>query len=271
MQNVEELTVDQLGNRETIRANSFNSEQIVKISLDKITIREGFNVRQDYGDIKSLAASLSQNGQSLPGRVDILANGDFVLTDGHRRYRALQSLAEETGEEMFFMAVVNKTKTTEEERILQMFTTQDNKPLAPVEIAELIQRLVNFGHDKKSIAKKIGKSTGYVENMLTFASEAPAIKAHVSNGKMKVTTALSLRKSTPNTTERIEKANKAVESSNGKTKNVSKALKETGVVGVGMVPSNLTEAKARKIAKAILKDEKMQTEERLVEIILPML
>lgn len=265
MQNVEELTIDQLGNRETIRANSFNSEQIVKISLDKITIREGFNVRQDYGDIKSLAASLSQNGQSLPGRVDVLANGDFVLTDGHRRYRALQSLAEETSEEMFFMAVVNKTKTTEEERILQMFTTQDNKPLAPVEVAELIQRLVNFGHDKKSIAKKIGRSIGYIDNMLTFATEAPAIKAHVTNGKMKVTTALALRKSTPNTTERIEKANKAVESSNGKTKNVSKVL------GVGMVPANLTEAKARKIAKAILKDEKMQTEERLVEIILSLL
>jgi len=91
-----------------------------------------------------------------------------------------------------------------------MFTTQDNKQLLPNEIAALIQRLINLGYNASSVAKKIGKSVPYVSQMLEYAEEAPAIKEHVKNGKLTVAGALQIKKAIPNTTDRIEKTNKAV-------------------------------------------------------------
>jgi len=203
MKLVNELTAAQLGNRNTVRDNTQRGEEIVKIELSKIVVRENFNVRQDYGDIDSLAYSILENGQTSPGRVDVLVDGTFVLTDGHRRFKAMQLLAE-LGHEPFFKAIVNTSKTTEEQRILQMFTTQDNKSLQPNEIAELINRLINLGHNQVSVAKKIGKTPAYISQMLSYANESPAIKEEVKKGNMTVSAVLKLQKDIPVQTERIK-------------------------------------------------------------------
>lgn len=205
-----ELTADQLGNRETARKNSMNVEAVVKIPLDKIVIRTGFNVRQDFGNLQELAHSILENGQSVPGRVDVLADGTFVLTDGHRRFMALQTLAEMGQGEGFFKAIVNGSKTTEQERILQMFTTQDNKQLEPYEVAELIKRLLNLGYNQNEVARKIGKTGAYVSQMLSFANESPIIKKEVVNGNLTVSAALKLQKKLPKQSERVAAVEKAV-------------------------------------------------------------
>lgn len=216
---MQELLPEHLGNRQTIRDNTQRGEEIVKIPLSKIIIREGFNVRVDYGDLEGLATSILENGQMLPGRVDVLADGMFVLTDGHRRFKAMQ-LLEAQGNEPMFKAIVNTAKTTEEQRILQMFTTQDNKQLTPHECAELIKRLVNLGYAQSEVAKKIGKTPGYVSQMLEYANESPEIKKHVQKGNLSVSTALKIKKAVPSTTERVKAVNKAVEAK-GEAKTVT--------------------------------------------------
>lgn len=225
-----ELTPSVMGNREIIRQNTQRGEEVVKIELSKIVIRDNFNVREDYGDVQSLAYSILENGQTVPGRVDVLNDGTFVLTDGHRRFKALQILAQ-MGNEPFFKAIVNNTKTTEEQRILQMFTSQDNKPLQPHEIAELINRLINIGYTQVAVAKKIGKTAGYVSQMLQFAHESPVIKEHVKNGNINVSTVLKLQKDIPVQSERVEAVKKAVTSKkNGQTVTIAdvkgKSVKE---------------------------------------------
>lgn len=206
---LDEITKADLGNQQTIRENSTRGEEVVKIELGKIVIRKGFNVRHDMGDLEALADSILENGQSVAGRVEVLENGTFAITDGHRRFEACKIL-EKRGHEVFFRAIVNPAKTTEEQRLLQMFTTQDNKPLNPSEQAELIQRLINLGHKANSIAKKIGRTPAYVGQLLEYASEIPAIKKHVNSGRMSVSTSNKLRKEIPNTTERTERINTAV-------------------------------------------------------------
>jgi len=210
----------QLGNRETVRVNSSRADESVKIELSKIIVKPGFNVRQDMGDVKSLAASILENGQSLPGRVDVLEDGTFILIDGHRRFEALK-LIEQQGHECFFKAFVNNSKTTDEQRILQMFTTQDSKPLESHEVAELIQRLMNLGHTQKSVAQKIGKSQSYVSQMLDYASESPTIKKQVVNGSMTVSDAVKLKKQIPDQKERTER----VKELSNKGESVSNTLK----------------------------------------------
>jgi ParB/RepB/Spo0J family partition protein len=206
---ITEITKTDLGNTATIRENSTRGDETVKIALNKIVIRDSWNVRHDMGDIEGLATSIIENGQTVAGRVDVLEDGTFLLVDGHRRYAACK-LLEKQGNEVFFKAIVNGSRTTEEQRILQMFTTQDNKQLLPNEVAELILRLINLGHDVPSVAKKIGKTTVYVSDMLEFAEEVPAIKNHVKKGVLTVAAAKEIRKQTPNTAERIERTNAAV-------------------------------------------------------------
>lgn len=206
----------ELGTRETIRANSTGyGNEVVKIPIDKIVIREGFNVRTDYGNLEELADSIIENGQTVPGRVDVLEDGTFALVDGHRRFKAHQIIAER-GLESFFIAIVNNKKTTEEQRILQMFTTQDNKPLAAHEVAELINRLVNLGHDQVSVAKKIGKTPSYVSQMLNYANETPEIKKMVEEGLVKVSTVLKVQKDVKDSKERAEAIKDAVKNNGGK-------------------------------------------------------
>lgn len=248
---IEELTPDMIGNRTTVRDYSLAFEDIRKIPLENIIIRQGFNVRHDYGDIRSLANSILENGQSQPGRVDVLKDGTFTLTDGHRRFKALELLASE-GHECYFMAVVNKTKTTDEQRILQMFTTQDSKHLEPIEVAEIFARLLNLGWKQKDIAKKTGKTNTYVSQMLALSTEPAEIKDAIASGQLKVATAQKLRKAMPSGKERTEAVKAAITKN---TNPISESAKSTEV-SKDLLKSE-KEKKAKKIVKAILMDARI--------------
>lgn len=199
-----------LGNDKIRRENSSKTGEIVKIPLSKIVIREGFNVREDMGEIEELSKSILENSQIQPGRVDVLEDGTFSLVDGHRRFAALK-LLEKDGHEPYFVAIVNGSRTTEEQRILQMFITSDNKPLTAPEVAELILRLVNLGHDQVSVANKIGKTPSYVSQMLSFTNETPEIKKLVKDGKIKATTVFNVKRTIKNQDERTKAIKDAVE------------------------------------------------------------
>jgi ParB/RepB/Spo0J family partition protein len=215
-----------LGTIALINQNSTKTGEIKKIALNKIVVRDGFNVRQDLGNLDELAQSILENGQSVPGRVDILEDGTFSLVDGHRRYNAML-LLEEQGHEPMFLAIVNGTRTTEEQRIIQMFTTQDNKPLESHEVAELILRLVNIGHDQKSVAQKIGKTVAYVSNMLSYATESPVVKELVKKGKVKLTTVTKVKQLVKNEKERTAMIVDAVDKNT-----TGKAVTTEGITGI---------------------------------------
>lgn len=197
---MKQLQLSDLGNRHITRANAKLGEQVIHIHPDKIKIRPGFNVRKDYGDLQALADSIEQNGQEVPGRVDILKNGTFLLTDGHRRFEAMKLLKGK-----LFKAIVNSRETTEEERLIQIFTTQDNKHLTPSEAAELIQRLLTFGKNQSEIAQRIGKSPSYVSQMISFSREDEKVKEVVRQGKASVSTILKAKSQIKNKADRTEK------------------------------------------------------------------
>jgi ParB/RepB/Spo0J family partition protein len=224
---MKQLEISDLGNRQVTRANAKLGDQVVQIDLKKIIIRKGFNVREDYGDLQALADSIKENGQEVPGRVDVLKNGTFVLTDGHRRFKAMQLLKEKP----LFKAIVNSRETTEEERLIQMFTTQDNKHLTPSEAAVLIQRLLTFGKNQTEIAQRIGKSPSYVSQMISFSREDESVKEVVKSGKASVSAVLKTKGLIKNKDERTEVITTAAASGeklqvNGKEEKILAAAKE---------------------------------------------
>lgn len=260
---MKEITKNDLASKDVIRENSKRGEEVVKIELAKVKIREGFNVRTDYGDVESLSKSILENGQITPARVDAMADGTFILTDGHRRFEALKLAKEQGQEEVFLKAIINSTRTTEEQRIVQMFTTQDNKPLTPLEISELIKRLINLGHDQTSVAKKIGKSVPYVSNMLTVANERQEIKQMLSEGTISVNTIVSAKREIPVESERVVKIKEAVAKKGKKVKAedvTNKKAKNREVIAdkivdyfmLYLLPSELPEDKKDELKKKVI-------------------
>lgn len=251
--------------RTIIRDNAKRYEDVVKIELSKIVIRDNFNVREDYGDIESLASSILENKQAVPGRVDLLSDGTFVLTDGHRRFKALQLLTDKGHDAKYFMAIINGSKTTEEQRILQMFTTQDNKPLQPHEVAELINRLINLGHTQATVAKKIGKTAGYISQMLNFAHESQAIKEEVKKGNLTVSAALKLQKDIPVQSDRIEAVKQAVINK----KEGSKTITVTQVTGKSH--KDLKDEKFNEVANTLITLFNLEEDEGALSTIVTLL
>lgn len=252
---IKELTREKLADQSVIRKNSKRGEEVIKIEISKVVVRDGFNVRQDYGDIESLANSILENGQINAARVDALVDGTFVLTDGHRRFKALQLLAEQ-GHEPLLKAIVNPIRTTEEQRIIQMFTTQDNKQLSPLEVAELIKRLVNMGYEVSDVAKKIGKSVTYVSNMLSVSEESPEVKKIIEAGQMNVSTLLEVKRNVASQSERTEKIKSAA----------SKGEKVTAESITGKKAKKYDEAASKLIAHFSLEDSE-ETKSAIINIL----
>lgn len=272
---VSELRPEMLASTATIRENSTRAEEIVKISLDKIVVRDNFNVRSEFGDIEALAYSMIENGQIVPGRVDALADGTFCLIDGHRRFKAMQLLVD-MGHEPLFKAIVNTKKTTEEQRILQMFATQDNKPLLPNEVAELINRLINLGYNQTEVAKKLGRTGAYISQMLNYVTESPLIKQEVNEGNITVAAVLDLQKKIPNSTERLEAIKTAVSKKKEDAKSNGKDTKKPAPVSANEVIGKKDKgAIAIQIAKEIAKTYSAELErsdlKAMVAIIKPYL
>lgn len=201
--NFTELTGKELGGIVLARqSGQRGGEETLRIPISKIFIREGFNGRSDFGDIEGLAKSMMENGQMVPGRVDILEDGTFLLVAGERRYRALMLVWEWTKDEPMYKAIVNGSKTTEEQRLLQMFTENDGKPFLPHEAANIIKRLINIGYSQTEVAKKIGKSDSYVSQMLDFFNEDKPVRDLVESGSLAMSTLTQMKKQIPDKGER---------------------------------------------------------------------
>lgn len=185
----------------TTTAQEFNKTQaprdkFLRVDPRNIIVEDGFNVRQDYGDIDGLAEAIIENGQQVPLIVVKHATDPdkYVLTDGHRRLRAV-NLAIEKGHDFPYVNCLLSTASGIEARLLSMLVTgTGNKPFTPVEEAEAYQRLINRGYSTADIAKRVGKSLGHVTNMLELANAEKETKNMVASGEVSATTVINAMK-----------------------------------------------------------------------------
>lgn len=169
------------------------------VDVTTIKIEDGFNVRTDYGDIEWLKESIRENGviQALRCRK---TNGEYVLIDGHRRHRACMMLVEE-GVQVRVPVMMCGKSTSPEQRIIEMMTLNEGKRLNPVEEAEGINRLLNYGLSDSEISKKIGKTLSHVSSMKTLHNLPTRIKNMVRDEKITATLLISLMRETKDVDE----------------------------------------------------------------------
>ncbi len=149
---------------------------------------ESFNIRKDYGDIDSLKLSIVSgwvgNSILLGYRGD---GGIIMLTDGFRRNRAIQIALEEGLLDHDFRVPfrLHKKGYRLEDRLFDVYQTQDNKNLTKAEVCELFYRLKhNHNKTNEQIAARIGKSSAFVSQMLSIAEAPDEIRESVYSGEL---------------------------------------------------------------------------------------
>ncbi len=173
-----------------------------------IEIVEGFNVREDYGDMKWLTEDIRENGVKIPLRVHKKTGSDgiYILTDGHRRLKAAMQLISEGVEDLRVPAICEPRGYNDESRIIDMFTlSEGNKQLNAVEQAKVIGRLIGYGMEVKDIAVRIHKSQAYISNLIQLNQAPTKIKKLISNNFIKATLVSEILREEKNYDKALEK------------------------------------------------------------------
>lgn len=160
-------------------------------SNDVVLPENGFNIREDYGNIKELAASIKANGIKVPLRGYYNEEGKFVAVHGHRRTTALQQLLSE-GVSVRVPVMLEAEGTSDAQRIVEMFITNDGKELAPLEKAHGVARLVEGGLKTKEIATSLGVTDRYVQKLNKLYKAPEELKALIKSGVISATYALDI-------------------------------------------------------------------------------
>lgn len=162
--------------------------QMLFLNPRNIVINEGFNPRIDKGDIAGLMKSIKRNGVKQPIKVKKVGKL-YELVDGERRLLAVLKLGLRK-----IPALEEKGKRSQEDLLSLALIMNDGKPLAPVEEADAMRRLVKGGWTLRQIAVATGKSLRLVKDRMTLISAHPDVAKAVKEGKLGTGLAVAIAK-----------------------------------------------------------------------------
>lgn len=225
---------------------------IFKLPLDKISVKEGDNIRTDYGDIDGFAQRIAKRGLKNIFTVRISEDGETAyIVDGHRRFQAVNLAIKKYGAKLTHIRCQNETLgTNEEDRILDMLAFNDSKNLDPLEEGSAFHRLIVFGWDPKKIAEETGLTVAQVNQRLALNSTSHEIRQAVKEGKISVSAALETHSAPKEEQERIKEKIKATP----KGKKVTVAEIQSVTKGVPSVISTKRAKDDLKAAQAVVKE-----------------
>lgn len=192
------------------------------------TVEEGFNVREDYGDIKGLAKSVVELGVVEPIVGYKVRNEDrYIMTDGHRRLTAvmLAFTLHAKGEPGFediskIERIPMRTASADpKERLYIMAVTgEKKKSLTDMEKAKMYARLIEYGKAEgksrgdviNDIKARLGVSKATVYNILKLNELPEEIQARISKGEISGSTVNTIIREVKDEAEQIKVVNEAV-------------------------------------------------------------
>jgi ParB/RepB/Spo0J family partition protein len=222
-------------------------------------IEPGKNIRLDFSSVPGLAVSMFNFGQLVPIEVLLSESGKkAIIADGERRYRAAlyvnehYAVGDASDKKITHLQCVAEPRGTDElTRVLRQLEHNDqSQPLSATERAKAYKLLVDSGWSVADIAKKAGKSTTAIRNVLDILDAPTELQDAVKGGRMSASVASKAAKASPETRARaVEKAVK------GERVTVADVT-EHGVLSVGDIK------KAIKKADGYIYAAKMNTQEK---------
>ena len=229
---------------ETLKTERTDLQQV---DHRNIVVEEGFNHRgsNNFGDIEALAKNIVANGviEALIG-YKVRGKDEFVLTEGHRRLKAIKLAFKlhEEGKSGFedlskiLRIPLRSTSSDKKERLLIMATTGFGKvPLTDLEKANLYNDLITMdieqglkrGEAIKSLIGRLGISQASVYNILKLNDLDDDIKAFISSGQISGSTVVTLTREIKDVDAQKEAILAAIYDAEDKTKATGSKTKAT--------------------------------------------
>lgn len=217
------------------------SRDLWMVPVEDIHVIEGFNVRtrdDEYiATVREYADSMKEVGfyqhKPLTGYISKQDGKNVImLTDGHTRLEAAKLAISEGAEIKLLPFVAKPSGTSAEDLVADLVTSNNGRPLKPIEIAAVVKRLAAFDLKAAAIARKLNISGNYVSRLLSLASAPPEIRRMVETGVVSATLAMDTLQKSPETALAVLKQGAATVKAEGKAK-VTKA-------SVGAKPVTMT-------------------------------
>lgn len=186
-------------NQGVIKGIAVGRSDIYRLDPLDLNVKDDWNCRvvnfdpADADDL-ALAESISQVGvkQALTAYTE---NGKVYVSDGHRRLGATLYAINNLGAEIKSVPVQTEERyANEADRVLSMIVRNSGKPLAPIEQARVLKRLLDLGWTEKDIAAKTGYKRPWIKDLLELQAAPQSVIGLVTNGQVSATLAISTLK-----------------------------------------------------------------------------
>lgn len=227
--NLENLSAGSVKN--TMKAVGAGSSDLWNVPVAAVKVLPGFNVRTRNATyaahIAALGESILANGyyRDRPLSGYVASDGSVYVTDGHSRLEAI-AYANERGASIESVPVVTKPAgTSVEDLTVGLVMSNSGKPLAPIEKAEVVKRLLSYGMAEETIAKRLGVTAGYVKDLLMLAGAPKAIRKLVEDDAISAANAVAMMKKHGDKALEVIEAALGAAAEKGETKVSKKSLK----------------------------------------------
>lgn len=203
------------------------TKKVYELPIEGIQIEDGFNVRQNYGDMEDLEQSILNNGllELVSVRQEKSKTGPITyLTNGHRRLRAIQNLINK-GHKTFadgkpldkLYCQIEPSDRSRQDILASQILHNDGLPFSALEQGLLMKKMKEEAdlHGEKisnrEIAMKTGRREAEVSNFLILANTPPEIHEMLRDGLVKANTVLDVTRREKNPAKQIEILRESIE------------------------------------------------------------
>lgn len=172
-----------------ININKTTKTDIYSIDPRAIVVVEGFNSRQDFGDIDELARQIQEQGMLNPISVVPFKTEEgeerYRLVDGERRYRAVMSLIDKGVDIARVKAIFLSKSLSDADLYVQQVMRNEGKPFNEYEMGVHCSKLKNIcGKTNTEIAKMLGKNVGQISYYLAVLEMTPEVQDVIKTNRI---------------------------------------------------------------------------------------
>lgn len=167
-----------------------------KVPISELFVEDGWNSRvaskKLEESIEELKVSIIECGVTEPLKAFKAENGKYCITNGHRRYIAVQRAIAEGHEIVALPVILEDRYANKVDHLFTQLTSNMGLPLSPLEKGLAYKKLLAYGVSKDDIAKRHGCSTGWIDQCLLLTSANPETLNLVTSGDISATTVVAL-------------------------------------------------------------------------------
>lgn len=156
------------------------------VKAEKLMEKPDWSPRYDYGDMKGLKSSIESLGVQVPLIVQRTPKGELYIINGHRRYRAVLSLAEK-GKDILIPITLTDKEDTDTSLMIKFLATVTYS-LQPYEEAVAFLKLMDWGATAKEVASSLGVTVAYVTDRLKLIQAVPSVIEQLKKGELPLAT-----------------------------------------------------------------------------------